>query len=375
MDVGSWHGERYGRRCIAAALSLLLAACREPAPVTIGVVIGAEGERAALIALADANARRGEGPELRIRRFPQAFDAGAGIALAIADSLVDDQSVVAVVGHANSSASLAAAQVYNARGLPQVAPTSTTPLYSHAGPFSFRLVASDQHQARFLARALATDRAARVAIVYVNDDYGRALRGMLVGALGAAGVRPVFDAAYVERDPSNGPGELVRPLADSRPTVLAWIGRAPEFAAVASELRAALPRLPVLGSDGFGGALVELDTTGRFEDVRYVRLVDVTRADTVLQRVRAEYRRGPLGDLPDQAALTYDAVRLVAAAVREAGANRERVREWLAARGQGGPPFAGITGPIAFDQHGDRAPAYVLATTRAHGDQRTGRTP
>jgi len=273
-----------------------------------------------------------------------------------------DPRVLAVIGHANSSASLAGSQVYNERHVVQIAPTTTAPLYDKAGPYSFRLVPSDEHQARFLAEEVRRRKGARVAVLYVNDDYGRSLHSMLMSALADKGVHAAFDRGYVEGDTTNVAPELLVGLERTKPNLLVWLGRAPEFVRIATGLRTALPDIEVLASDGFGGGTVDADTLGLFEGVRYVRLVNPATADTSFARVRSEYRRIGTGDISDQAALSYDAVTVVAEAIREAGADRERIRAWLVTLGRDRPPISGITGPLSFPRPGDPASHYYLVT-------------
>ena len=363
--VRRWGGD--GRRARAAFVALCgLLACRDAGPYAVGVVLGTEGEQGARLALEQVNAAGGiRGHKLEARNLSGAWNASAQVALQVAESLSSDPHVVAVIGHANSSASLAASQVYNERHMVQIAPTTTAPLFSQAGPYSFRLVASDEYQARFLAEQALARSGARIAVLYVNDDYGRALHAMLIATLAERAVRPVYEGAYVEDDTANGAGELIGSLAAAHPTTLLWLGRAGEFVRVVGQLRAALPDLDVLASDGFGGVTVENDSRGLLAGVHYVRLVDIERPDTALQRVRTEYRKLGHGDLPDQTALAYDAVLLVAQALRDVGPDREAIRDWLAQLGRGHSAFRGITGPLAFPRQGDGAPRYVLVTAGA----------
>jgi branched-chain amino acid transport system substrate-binding protein len=63
-----------------------------------------------------------------------------------------------------------------------------------------------------------------------------------------------------------------------------------------------------------------------------------------------ERYRAKTGAWPSFAAMqTYDAVHLVAQALRLAGANRSRLRDYLAA----GHRFAGVSGAIVFDPAGN----------------------
>jgi len=135
---------------------LLLFACRERAPLRIGVVLDPDGLRGAVMAADDLNAGGGiNGRRLELRVVNGLSSTSAKDALTAAESLATDATILAVVGHTNSNASLAASQVYNERHVVQIAPTSTAPLYSHAGPYSFRMVPSDLYQGEFLAKVVA----------------------------------------------------------------------------------------------------------------------------------------------------------------------------------------------------------------------------
>jgi branched-chain amino acid transport system substrate-binding protein len=70
---------------------------------------------------------------------------------------------------------------------------------------------------------------------------------------------------------------------------------------------------------------------------------------------------------PDEdAALAYDATRLLAAAVASRGADRRAIRAYLATLTPS-KPFAGITGPIAFDSLGDPAGRQFIMTRMHNG--------
>lgn len=349
----------------AAALVLLSTGCREPADHRVGVVLGDEGVRGATLAVEDL--RAAGGPAIRLLALTGMFGTSASVALQGAESLAVDTRVLAVVGHTNSSSSLSASQVYNARRVVQIAPTSTSPLYSQAGPYSFRLVGSDFHQARFLAQQLSAAESKRVAIVYTNDDYGRSLRRLMVEELARRGVVAVYEGVYAESE-SDGQ-DLVRALAHARPTVLVWLGRDPFYSRIRDGLRAVLPALPVLASDGFGGVSGGPDAS-RLDEVRYIRLVNVDTASVAMKALQARYSAGGgVGPLTDQVVLSYDAVMLLGTAIREAGADREAIRAWLNRLGRSRPAFVGMTGPIAFSDDGDRESSYVLVAAGA-GDRR-----
>src|SRR5260221_1495809 len=163
----------------------------------------------------DLNAGGGiNGRRLELRVVNGLSSTSAKDALTAAESLATEATILAVVGHTNSNASLAASQVYNERHVVQIAPTSTAPLYSHAGPYSFRMVPSDLYQGEFLAKVVAGDSPhPRVAVLYENHDYGRSLPGGLAGGAARRDIHPGYYA------PPNV-GEALPAIPDTSPATL-----------------------------------------------------------------------------------------------------------------------------------------------------------
>lgn len=337
---------------------------RESASYRIGIVLDEDGIRGATLAADRINASGGiNGRRLELTSVSGASSTKAQVALQSAERLAADPAILAIVGHTNSAASLAASQVYNTRRITQIAPTSSTPLYSRAGPYSFRLVGSDLDQGVFIANHVLTrSPRLRTAILYTNDDYGRPLRTVLVDRLRAAGLVPVHDSPFIEEGVSNDYSEMSMAMARTRPELLVWIGRAHEFIRIQPLLQRALPGLIVLASDGFDGPLVSRDTAGTFAGVSYVRFVDPSSTNAELLRVREWFSQSGLGNTSDQAILSYDAVMLLGEALRHAGSGREAIRDWMWEVGKTTPPFIGISGPIAFRVGGDREPVYFIQT-------------
>ena len=354
-------------RRIALLLLLGLYGCRDAGQATIGVAVGTDGVAAARLAAADVNAAGGiDGDSLRLRIAHTETDAAPQRALRVADSLAADPAVVAVVGHSNSAASLAASQIYNARRLVHVAPTTTAPLFSQAGPYSFRLVPDDRRQAEFLVAEVARAGARRVAVVYVNDDYGHALHRAVRAQLDRLGTPVVYEAPYLEPGDSARLTILARAAADARPDLLIWLGRPPQLARVLATLRPMRPTLPVLGSDALDLGDVYVRPAD-FALVRFVRFVDPAGPAAALQAFRARFVATVGHEPPAEALLAYDATMLLAAAMRSGVRTREAMRTWLSGVGSTRPAHQGISGPIAFDSVGDASRPLRLAEVRPDG--------
>lgn len=311
-------------------------------------VYGVRSRMGAELAVEELNARNAfGGPRLVLRLVNDRGDPRT--AIAVADSLVQDPSVLAVVGHVYSGATIQAAGRYDGN-LPAVATSATSPDISRLGDWIFRVASSDSANAVALARA-AQGMGQRIAILYANDDYGQGLARNFASALRAAGgqitaMDPFLDDTndfrpYLRRMKARGV-DLVFVAGLQDPAARA-IQQAHEVGLAAR----------FVGGDGIEG----LASMGAAYDGTAVgvlfhpRMSDSSRA--FVQRYRARYREDP----DSQSALAYDAVRLLARALEDGNRDPRSIRDWLAGVGRdgrgGSPAFEGVAGTVKFDEHGD----------------------
>lgn len=345
------------------ATALVFAACRPVEPVRIGIVLSSDGVAGAELAVAEINESGGiRGRPLALRVIAAAGSTTmARPAIVAAESLSLDPNVMAVVGHSNSSASLAASQIYNAHGVVQIAPTSSAPMMSRTGRYTFRLVASDNHQARFLADAITTDGARpRTAVFFVNDDYGHGLKRELLARLADRQVPVVFEAPYSQERPIADVPGTARAITRARPEVFVWLGRAAQLRQLLPDLRRSMPSLRVLASDGVDDANMGGETDSTLFGIEYVSFLAPDAVNRPLDELRARFQ-AKMGMRPSaQAALVYDAVKLLAAAARDVRPERLAIHDYLTSLGGRRPAYAGVTGPIVFNSSGGPPPSYFL---------------
>jgi branched-chain amino acid transport system substrate-binding protein len=345
---------RAGRSPRAAALLALalLAGCRGGSTGD-DVVLGfaaplkdAYGRNAldgAQLAVKELNAAGG-----RIRLVVKDDEGDTERAIAVAQELADDPAVVAVVGHNNSAPTIAAAPLYSAAGLAAVAISATAPAISELGPWIFRVASSDSANAVELARVAAA-RGKKVAVMFANDEYGQELTESFTAALRASG------HSVVETDP------YLEETEDFRPYLERLRRRGVDLIFLAGSEQGAttlVPQARALGLDArfLGGDGVEgLAARGGVYEGMMIGVLFHPQASAEARRF-AEAFRAAYGREPDSsAALAYDAVRLLARAAQDGGADRVRIRETLERVGvEGGTPaFEGVAGAIRFDARGD----------------------
>jgi branched-chain amino acid transport system substrate-binding protein len=107
-----------------------------------------------------------------------------------ADSLVNTEKVLALVGALCSSATISVAEnVAIPAGVTLVSPASTSPAITslNDNDLVFRTTPSDLYQGSVMGRLLRSKGIKSIAITYVNNDYGKGFADALAAAFSAAG--------------------------------------------------------------------------------------------------------------------------------------------------------------------------------------------
>jgi branched-chain amino acid transport system substrate-binding protein len=279
-------------------------------------------------------------------------DSASGAwAAAVAQQFVDSTSVVAVVGHVNSGAMMAAARVYDGH-LPAIATSATSPDLTGISRWAFRVVSSDSANAQAIAQFVAKQGLRRAAVLYENNSYGRGL---------ADAFRKSFKGEIVTFDPVDESGnESFEPFISffkvQKPDVVFVATTDPPARAFMREAHRQQLTATIVGADGWmpltaDGALAE----GVYVGAPFTATDTSHDAQHFIQAYRKRYGSDPDG----YAALAYDATRIAAAAVEKVGPDRERVRDYLASLD---PPFEGATGMIRFGPAGDPVGKGIVMT-------------
>jgi branched-chain amino acid transport system substrate-binding protein len=316
------------------------------------------------LAVKEINARGGiRGRPLTLRIMD---DSGKpDVAIRIAQQLTVDPSIVAVIGHLTSSASLAAGRVYGEarRPLVMISPSASSPDLSGVSPYMFRVCPSDVNHGIQLARyARRVLNARRVSIIYLDDDYGRGLR------LSYAAEFRKLGGEIVEEDPMLSTTASVEP----------YLSRLRQRGGVDALMLAtdrggaelALREMNRIGAHWAplgGDALSGIETTGPLaEGLRMSVAYLVDQPGERNAQFVAAYAHAYPGERPDhRGAAAYDIVQLLAGVLTDVGTDRRDIRNRLARIGVDLPAFEGVTGTIAFDSRGD-VPAKPVVIGSVH---------
>ena len=313
--------------------------------------------RGVALAIRDLNAARiaSRGPRFELRMPAR----GARTAVNTATGFRDDSTVIGVVGPTDSQSALDASPLYSdvehngTHGVVAIAPTASSPVLSGRSAWFFRVCPDDRAASRAAARyAYDSLGVRRAAIVYRNDVYGKGWSRGFARAFVAAGGAVVFREPEAARLT-----EWAAPYAAyakrSRADLLVVAGSGSDAYPLMLAARSVDLRVPVLGGDGLSD--VRDPATRRvIGDARFASLFDARRAPSARGRRFVAAFTAAYGSPPgQQSALAYDAAMLLGEAVRATGPDRRGVRAYLETLGRVHPPFAGVTGPIAFDRSHD----------------------
>jgi branched-chain amino acid transport system substrate-binding protein len=278
--------------------------------------------------------------------------ADTDVAVQVARELYDTRNLIAVVGHLTSGATLAAAPVYGGGAHPvvQISPSASSPLLSEAGPYTFRVCPSDLvHGSRLAEWARSRLGAERAAILHENNDYGRGVRTAFAASFLELGGEVISEDPYIDGLPSFAPF-LERIQQRGGADVLVLAGSQAGGRRVAATMDSLGLGMQILGGDALVGIEYADAAEGMLISTAYLPDRPSDRNAEYVRAYRAAYRN----QLPDhRGAGAYDAVYLLAEALEVVGADRERIRDYLARVGSDIEPFQGVTGLIAFDENGD----------------------
>jgi branched-chain amino acid transport system substrate-binding protein len=277
------------------------------------------------------------------------------IAKQIASEFVKDSSILAVVGHNSSDASIAAAPVYQQGGLVMISPTSVARNLSGSGSYIFRTTPSTRIIADTLARyAVSSARKTKIAICADSKDQAtQSFKEEFTSAIFENGGKVTYivcDFSARNFNPSDIPSQAVSDGADAlllAPSV-DKINQATDVA------RANKGRLALLGNH----TMFTFETLQQGQvDANGMVLAVVWHPTTIPGSSFAVNARKFWGGPGSwRTAMAYDATKAAIAGLKS-GISREQLQKALS---NSGFLVNGATGAVQFLPSGDRQGAAVL---------------
>ncbi len=333
------------------------------APLTGGIAhLGKDNENGARLAVDEANAAgiKIDGKGVKFTLIAEDDQADPKVGTTVAQKLVDAK-VNGVVGHLNSGVTIPASAVYNQAGIPMISGSATNPKLTEQGFKNvFRVVGRDDQQGPAIASYLAAEKKPKlVAVVDDATAYGEGIANEVEKTLKAANVKV-----------------LPREKGTDKTT---------DWKAVLTKLRGRKPDAVFYGGmDATGGPLLK---QGRELGIKAVFAFGDGACTDKMKELAGEAAEGLLcsqAGIPPQAAskkfldaykkkfnsepilyspFTYDATNMLIEAMKKA--NSVDPAKYLPELQK--ISYTGATGPIQFDDKGDRKDAEITIFTMKGG--------
>jgi len=273
--------------------------------------------------------------------------------------LISRDNVVAIVGEAASSRSLAAAPICQSNGVPMISPSSTNPRVTQVGDCIFRICFIDPFQGRVCANFAYNSLGVRKAAILkdVRNEYSIGLSEFFTNRFKELGGTVVGEQAYSEGD--NDFKAQLTALKALSPEVIFVPGYYTESALIVKQGRELNIAVPFLGGDGWdSGKLLEIGGSA-MENTFFCTHYSAMDTSAVIQNYVNKFRTR-YSETPDvNGVLGYDAGKLLADAIRRAGTTEgPKLRDAIASTKH----YQGVTGDITIDPNRNATkPAVVLA--------------
>ena len=279
----------------------------------------------------------------------------AETAVAVAEKLINQEYVVALIGPQASRNAIPVSNVAEKAHIPMISPWSTNPDTTTDKQYVFRVAFIDPFQGQVMARFSFEElNATKAAVLYdVASSYNKGIAEIYRQVFEAAGGKVVAFESY-----TTGEVDFTKQLEkikNSGAQVLFLPNYENEVPLQAEQARQIGLDIPIIGSDAWGTIAPENRAAleGAYFSTHYAPDIADEPARTFIENYTKKYSHTP----DDVAALTYDAFGLLFEAIQSQGlAEPEAIRTGLA----GIESFLGVTGNMKYSGSGDPIKSAVV---------------
>jgi branched-chain amino acid transport system substrate-binding protein len=273
----------------------------------------------------------------------------------LATQIVGDSSIVGLIGPGFSQESLATGKTLAAAGLPSISPSATNVTITQQGWTTWhRVIGNDSAQGAAAAKYLQdTAKASKVFVINDGEDYGKGLASYVSSGLGSKAVGE--DTVQVGQTDFSA---TVTKVTSSGADAVFFGGYYTEAGLLAKQLR----------QGGYKGLFMSGDGA---EDPNFIKVAGPQAAEGAVLTAPAgpapasfdaKYKAvvgSPSGLYSTQA---FDATNIFLAAFKAGKSSAADVNSFI-----GSYTGDGVSGPIAFDDHGDIKQSVIYAYTVKNG--------
>ncbi len=330
--------------------------------------VGTEGQgvrRAVEMAVAEINA--GKKFEFKLEAVPFDDRADPKEAVNVANLIVSDPRVVAVVGHYNSGCSIPAAKVYARAGIPMITPAATNPEVTlqqtradWTGPkMVFRVVPTDDVQGSYAAGFIYKDLGKRaVSILHDKTPYGQGLAEEFKKVFVGLGGKIVTEDGVSVGDKDFK--ALLTRIKAANPEGVYFGGLYTEAGLIVKQMRELGMKALFISGDGAKTNNL-FDVAGESADGAYLSIVGIPvellpSAQEFVAKYKQRYTK-PSEELKPFDHFGYEAAQLILTALEKTGPDRAKLIEEIRRS-----RYTGLLGTTSFDEKGDTLNKIITMT-------------
>lgn len=294
-------------------------------------------------------------------------EAGPEVSIQIAETLIVEDEIIALIGPNRSSHAVEVAPVAQRYGIPMVTTTATNPNVTNAGDFVFMASFTDSFQGAVMAQFAIEDLDTTTAAVITRhgDLYTEGISEFFALNFSKLGGKIVANEFYGGNS-SDFTAQLTN-IAAAKPDVLFASGFVQDIAFITQQARAMLLQNEAgeptifLGADSWDSELLfdneDAEVEGSFFSGHFSPDTDEPTARAFVDTYESIYESTPTGGV----AVSYDAVKLLFEAVERAGSlNPNEIREQLAATEN----YIGATTIASYDEKRHPTKSAVIFTIK-----------
>ena len=276
------------------------------------------------------------------------------------NKLVQSDNVVAIVGDVTSNPTLAVAQQAAKEKIPLITASGTAENITQAGENIFRACFIDPFQGELMASYASKKLEKKTAaIIYnISDDYSKGLYEAFEAAAGDLGIEVVQVEGY-GKGTVDFKAQLTN-IKSKNPDVIFLPVYYQDVALIAVQAKELGIEAQFLGADGWDGVIGQVDESNMdaVNGAYFCSQYSAQSDDPNLQAFLSKYKETYGMDASQFAVLGYDAMKMLAQAISEAGStDSAAITSAMAAI-----DFTGLTGHMTFDEN--RNPVKSAAITQ-----------
>ena len=340
---------------ILLIVSMLVGACASGAGSAKKVKIGVGAPITGTAAYDGQNIRdgvilavemaKGKVPNLELAIEDDKSDPKEGAA--IANKFAGDGDLVAVVGHYNSSVTLAAAPILTKAGITQISPGSSSPKITGFSKFLFRTQPTDETVGENIVRWAIQDGHKKAAVIFEDTDFGKGLEHVYEVNWPKEGREIVLKESYLSGKTTDFTAILTK-VKNSGADVILLGSLYNEAALMGKQAKQLGLNLPFYGDTSqYTQAFIDLGGEA-VEGWKVVGAFDPNSSDENTQKFVKAFKDKFGHDPNGFGAQAFDAANILIDAIAKVGPDRAKIQEYVFNL----KDYPGITGKTTF-KNGD----------------------